>query len=1374
MATTEAATTHDQNKSPMATPQTPQGLLEGQRQPEQSCESSPPLHRYLGNSYLQAMTTTPQRLGLQAKLRVNESGDIYEQEADRVADQVMAAPTHANVRSAPLQIQRFSNSWHGQTDAAPASVGQTLASPGRPLEPLLRQDMEQRFGHDFSAVRVHTDAAAEQSARDVNAHAYTLGHSIVFGAGQFAPGTAEGRRLIAHELTHVVQQSGAKGGLVGQAVASPVLQRKPDGKSPSEAADPIEEENFPEYAWHRVGTTPSHGRPGAPVIREIVAENTNIGRALLAQTTSKFTYRKRTIGPSYHSFKHPKGGIVVRACAILQGFHPEREPDPKVLAKESHSYGIYVFSPHSDKDPEHYNLPMPLSSAPPLDTRSAEREKRAKTEQSLHKLEGALGKLKEDREQEARDKINALPPHIRDFLTSDKKNLSGEDLLKAASAGTILQQYGVTPKELLLRYQLEEDWREIGFKGEDRVTWSLSYGKSRAAQQVNATTLLQAAQHLSLASLNLYKQDPLLEIIAGKSRISALATHTAIQSGETRPMDGPREEVESPFSGLGELRTTLRTFENALVADLRALATSFLDDTEVRLVQVQDRFVGNEGKGWGPGYLQAEIEKVNNDPDVIKVQKEHKEFTQAIDQEQQEDDQKWRTALLARQYTHIYYQRKKERQDKRDKEQQQYTEALRQAVARKSILKLPPGTDVNTILSANSGHRAQVILRDAIFSGRKKVREAREKLSDLKFLYAADIVINKEKEFLSQALAAGSDSNRYQEGTLEHAFAKGFAAKQWNTVNFIIDKLAEERKAQTTIWQDIVKVFNYVSMFIPGPIGWAARFAGAAANFDQSISAASTQDAAYRGGLRSDAADPNAGLKALGEAAVQIVPDVPGAAKGATRLTLGLRETSEREVAELAGQGVATAGRRELTQGGDEAARLGEQGAATVPGKQVTKPPAPEVKYDDLPKSPPANNTDIDRALSAKPQPPTPPRQPAAAPAASRPVAANENVAEEVAEQELAAAANYGPVGPRVVKGNDTRQSSARVSMVGTGGRPPSGGRPTPGSVQPATPARRRARPPQNQPQVRGDHPRAIRRDQPRREFEDEGPTQVDLEPAGAGSRGSATPSGGGPSQVPDTVQGEISKTEFTGPPARTPQGQTPRAPSPAPPKAELPATSAPPRRAAEKPEGAASAERKPQEPTIGAGPERRGPGGGAGRLYQDERFQEAQKELQSLVDQINPLQGTQNCVPAALAMDGALATGKASVAPVTLERTGVEEVATRWGKLEVKQIQEVGTRRSELEAQLGGKLNPTGAIGLQHELLRAGHGARAIAVDRSDTIGHAYNVVNRRGMLIAVDAQSRTIRPFDELFAELKKANDDWTMMWYRTDNLKRSGTKR
>ena len=150
-------------------------------------------------------------VGLQTKLKVNEPGDVYEREADRIADQVMATPADPSVSGAPPHIQRFSGQSNGHMDVAPASVDQALASPGRPLEPALRQDMEQRFGHDFSRVRVHLGAAAEQSAREVNAHAYTVGHSIVFDAGRFAPGTQEGRRLIAHELTHVVQQTGSDG-----------------------------------------------------------------------------------------------------------------------------------------------------------------------------------------------------------------------------------------------------------------------------------------------------------------------------------------------------------------------------------------------------------------------------------------------------------------------------------------------------------------------------------------------------------------------------------------------------------------------------------------------------------------------------------------------------------------------------------------------------------------------------------------------------------------------------------------------------------------------------------------------------------------------------------------------------------------------------------------------------------------------------------------------------------------------------------------------------------------------------------------------------------------------------------------------------------
>jgi hypothetical protein len=146
------------------------------------------------------------KLPIQTKLAVSEPGDIYEQEADRIADQVMATPAHHAVSGAPPRIQRFSGQSNGQVGAAPASVNQALASRGRPLEPALRQDMEQRFGHDFSRVRVHTGGAAVHSAQEVNAHAYTVGRHIVFDAGQFRPQGVEGRRLLAHELTHVLQQ----------------------------------------------------------------------------------------------------------------------------------------------------------------------------------------------------------------------------------------------------------------------------------------------------------------------------------------------------------------------------------------------------------------------------------------------------------------------------------------------------------------------------------------------------------------------------------------------------------------------------------------------------------------------------------------------------------------------------------------------------------------------------------------------------------------------------------------------------------------------------------------------------------------------------------------------------------------------------------------------------------------------------------------------------------------------------------------------------------------------------------------------------------------------------------------------------------------
>jgi len=160
----------------------------------------------------------PRRLALQAKQQINQPGDRYEQEADRIAHQLLAAPSHPGVEGSPIQVQRFAQTGQEPVTAVPTSVGRALAGSGRPLDPVLREDMEHRFGHDFTQVRIHEDPQAEQSAREVNARAYTVGQDIVFDARQFSPATPDGRLLIAHELTHVLQQTAGT-------VQSPRLQR---------------------------------------------------------------------------------------------------------------------------------------------------------------------------------------------------------------------------------------------------------------------------------------------------------------------------------------------------------------------------------------------------------------------------------------------------------------------------------------------------------------------------------------------------------------------------------------------------------------------------------------------------------------------------------------------------------------------------------------------------------------------------------------------------------------------------------------------------------------------------------------------------------------------------------------------------------------------------------------------------------------------------------------------------------------------------------------------------------------------------------------------------------------------------------------------
>lgn len=202
------------------------------------------LQRTIGNHVVGRLIRSG---NIQTKLKIGQPGDEYEREADRVAEQVMRMPEPQNVSTDNYQICRAcpkseenelkrqpikeedeedklqkkqieeedeeklqpkeNSGSNFEVDPRIENHIQSMKGGGKPLPEGERVFFEPRFGVDFSHVRVHTDTMASETAHEVNARAFTIGHDVVFGRGEYAPGTGEGRRLLGHELTHVVQQS---------------------------------------------------------------------------------------------------------------------------------------------------------------------------------------------------------------------------------------------------------------------------------------------------------------------------------------------------------------------------------------------------------------------------------------------------------------------------------------------------------------------------------------------------------------------------------------------------------------------------------------------------------------------------------------------------------------------------------------------------------------------------------------------------------------------------------------------------------------------------------------------------------------------------------------------------------------------------------------------------------------------------------------------------------------------------------------------------------------------------------------------------------------------------------------------------------------
>lgn len=192
------------------------------------------------------------------RLVLRPVSDAWEQEADRLADTLIAPNRSPSPmpRPAPIAVQRrcagckpeeeeergtsiLQREAESAVDAESAVPEATAArirglGGGQPLDPTDRRDFESRLAFDFSRVRIHADATAAGAARALRAHAFTVGHNIVFASGRYAPERLSGRRLLAHELAHVAQQTAAGSS------SQPVVQRAPDGVPFEKYSDEME------------------------------------------------------------------------------------------------------------------------------------------------------------------------------------------------------------------------------------------------------------------------------------------------------------------------------------------------------------------------------------------------------------------------------------------------------------------------------------------------------------------------------------------------------------------------------------------------------------------------------------------------------------------------------------------------------------------------------------------------------------------------------------------------------------------------------------------------------------------------------------------------------------------------------------------------------------------------------------------------------------------------------------------------------------------------------------------------------------------------------------------------------------------------------
>lgn len=251
-------------------------------------------------------------------LPIGQTHDSHEREADQAAERIMSGAllqrkcSQCKEEDEEERVSKLQRQEAGPGPApAPPVVHEVLSSPGRPLDHATRGFMEPRLGSDFSGVRIHTDSRAAESARSVSALAYTVGRDIVFASGQYSPESAAGKQLLAHELTHVVQQQQWGGpGTLAASSSAPVIASETSAAEREAAA-----------LAHRVmaGQSVAGRRLAAPsghMHRSVSISPTDPAAALLLNALTRLTGRSATATGGTLALGNPTPGAAASSATV--------------------------------------------------------------------------------------------------------------------------------------------------------------------------------------------------------------------------------------------------------------------------------------------------------------------------------------------------------------------------------------------------------------------------------------------------------------------------------------------------------------------------------------------------------------------------------------------------------------------------------------------------------------------------------------------------------------------------------------------------------------------------------------------------------------------------------------------------------------------------------------------------------------------------------------------------------------------------------------------------------------------------------------------------------------------------------------------------